>query len=206
MTMINLTPEQQTRYNQLATLDANGLLETYANQEDMNWYRVMKNGESPAAPVAPAFVSPAPQAADSIQWETWEMNSAKFDEGWGSNWVSPKEDGIYAGVYKGTYVPERNPDQRHFIVESLPGVPDTEYFRGALVIANLNNTDNTNSAGKAKDTLAALGLQYQITGPWNVRVESRVDILCKVEYRTVDVRGKMERRVQNILAAQAETL
>lgn len=153
------------------------------------------------APAAPA--APAKEAAPAPGLAFINLNVESFKAGWkSSGWIAPATTGVKSAICDGLIFPERVEDQVWFSFNSLEDA--VEEFRGSLVCGALTAETGKSAAGKVKDVLDILGVPYEVKSNGIKLLADPKGKSCQVLWDDVSIRGKTERRIQDVLPANAE--
>jgi len=140
----------------------------------------------------------APEADDFIGCDT-----ETFDTGGGGGWISPETTGIKPAVCRGFIKPGFAEDQIWFIYENEKGA--AEEFRGSLVCGALSGEPGKGGAWKVKDILVGMGVPFEVVPGKGVKILKPLDgMKCMVDWEDVTIKGKTERRIQDVVPQAAE--
>lgn len=149
-------------------------------------------------------VSPArgmPRAIPIVVDELFlPLNLECFRTGGGGGWQPPSRTGIFPALSAGFLVPDFVADQVWFTFVNREG---EETFRGALACGSLHGQPGVGGAWKVKDVLVALGAPYEediLRGGLLIQ-HNLQGLPCQVAWDDVVIKGKTERRIQNVYSA-----
>lgn len=190
-----MTTQQQTPAERLAhlqKLESMGMLDGVTKNANG-----MTQKEELADLVSKGVGSSAP---DADGWETRDVNTDAFKRGWSGGAMPPPQDGKFLAVCTGTSVPTNNPNDLLVNFVSKPGTKPE--FNGSYYIDEVNNpSDEGSRAGKFKDALDALGVEYRIVNG-KLQHKPLKGKECYTIWATIDVKkgtsSSKQRRIQDL--------
>jgi len=134
------------------------------------------------------------------------LNTEGYETG-GGGLKAPATTGVKDAVCEGYIVPDFVDDQLWFIFKNpeYPGGP--EPFRGAAVCGALSKPAGQGGAWKVKDIAIALGIEDKVKiveGKGIAGLKSCEGQSCQVLWDDITLKGKTERRIQDVMASGAE--
>lgn len=132
------------------------------------------------------------------------LNVEAFKTG-GGGWVAPATTGVKDAICTGYMVPSFVEDQVWF---TFKNANEDEPFRGALICGALSKEPGAGGAWKVKEILDALNVQYEEDkARGGVKLLSSPEgVSCQVLWDDVVIKGKTERRIQDVMMVGAEAV
>jgi len=134
------------------------------------------------------------------------LNTDGYETG-GGGWVAPATVGVKDAVCEGYMVPEFVDDQLWFIFRNTEYPGGSEPFRGASICGAISKPPGQGGAWKVKDVAIALGIEGSVKiveGKGITGLKACEGKPCKVLWDDIVLKGKTERRIQDVMSASAE--
>ena len=151
---------------------------------------------------APKTTTPRPAAPAEVALPALDklfipLNLESFRTG-GGGWIAPATTGWKDAICTGFMIPNFVQDQCWFTYQNTQDAD--EQFRGALVTAALSGEPGVGGAWKVKDVLTAMEIPYEEDEDRGgvQLLKSPKGRRCQVFYDDIVIKGKTERRIQDI--------
>ena len=177
-------------------------MDSVAEEVALRLLVIAEAGKAPVKAVTPAPTPPA----DNDEEDFVALNTESYETGGGGGWLSPKSIGAMDAICAGFITPDFVEDQLWFIFKNPEYPGGDNPFYGSLVCGGVSRGEKS-GAWKIKDVVAKLGIQGAvevIPGKGIKGLKACEGRPCQVLWDDIVLKGKTERRIQDVMAAGSE--
>ena len=160
---------------------------------------------APAKAEAEAGI-PTPTPVEEKKEDFIPLNTESYTTG-GGGWTAPATTGVKDGICAGYMLPDFVEDQLWFIFQNPEYPGGDEPFRGALVCGAISKPPGQGGAWKIRDIAIALGIDSEVEvveGEGIRGLKACEGKECQVLWDDIVLKGKTERRIQDVMASGSE--